>query len=103
DPEFVGPITQMMMDSREVVVNYMTPLGLHHIMGRSHHYGPAPWVTGGRADWTSLYYHRADTLAVGFDRTATGSNAVEQYFPAVRDQFASRETVPDELLLWLHR
>lgn len=103
DPTFVGPITQMMMDSREAVVNYMTPLGLHHIMGRGHHYGPAPWVTGGRADWTSLYYHRADTLGIGFDRTASGSNAVGQYFPEVRDRFASRETVPDELLLWFHR
>jgi alpha-glucuronidase len=103
DPAFVGPVTEMMMTSREVVVNYMTPLGLHHIMGRSHHFGPAPWVTGGRADWTSVYYHRADTLGIGFDRTATGSDAVSQYFPAVRDRFANRETVPENLLLWFHR
>ncbi|HEX6924586.1 MAG TPA: alpha-glucuronidase family glycosyl hydrolase [Longimicrobiaceae bacterium] len=103
DPSFVAPVVQMMMESREAVVNYMTPLGLVHIMGRSHHYGPAPWVRGGRPDWTSVYYHRADTLGLGFDRTASGSNAVEQYFPEVRDRFANRETVPDEYLLWFHR
>ena len=104
DEAFVGPVQEMMMASREAVVNYMTPLGLHHIMGRSHHYGPGPWVAGGgRADWTAVYYHRADTLAVGFDRTATGSDAVSQYFPEVRDLFANRATVPDEYLLWFHR
>jgi alpha-glucuronidase len=104
DAAFVGPVQEMMMASREAVVNYMTPLGLHHIMGRSHHYGPGPWVAGGgRADWTAVYYHRADTLAVGFDRTAAGSDAVSQYFPEVRDRFSNRATVPDEYLLWFHR
>ena len=103
DPAFVGPVTGMMMESREAVVNYMTPLGLTHIMGRSHHYGPGPWVEGGRPDWTAVYYHRADTTGIGFDRTAAGSDAVSQYFDPVRDLFASRETVPDEYLLWFHR
>ena len=103
DPSFVDPIVQMMMESREAVVNYMTPLGLTHIMGRSHHYGPGPWVEGGRPDWTAVYYHRADTLGVGFDRTASGSNAVDQYFAPVREYFADRATVPDEYLLWFHR
>ena len=103
DPEFVEPITRMMMESREAVVNYMTPLGLTHIMGRGHHYGPGPWVTGGRADWTAVYYHRADSVGIGFDRTSAGSDAVAQYFPPVRDRFADREAVPDELLLWFHR
>ena len=103
DPAFVEPITRMMMESREAVVNYMTPLGLTHIMGRGHHYGPGPWVTGGRADWTAVYYHRADSVGIGFDRTSAGSDAVAQYFPEVRDRFADRETVPDELLLWFHR
>jgi alpha-glucuronidase len=84
-------------------VNYMTPLGLAHLMARSHHYGPGPWVDGGRADWTSVYYHRADTIGIGFDRTATGSNAVAQYFPQVRQRFALRDSVPDSLLLWFHR
>jgi alpha-glucuronidase len=103
DPSVVGPVTEMMMLSREAVVNYMNPLGLHHIMGRGHHYGPAPWVTGGRADWTSVYYHRADTLGIGFDRTASGSDFLGQYFPEVRERYASRATVPDEYLLWFHR
>lgn len=91
------------MNSREAVVDYMTPLGLHHLMARNHHYGPGPWVEGGpRADWTSVYYHRADTLGVGFDRTTSGSDAVSQYFPPVRDQYNNIETVPEELLLWFH-
>lgn len=72
-------------------------------MARNHHYGPGPWVTGGHADWTRVYYHRADTLGVGFDRTAAGSDAVSQYQPPVRDRFARRETFGDSLLLWFHR
>ncbi len=103
DAAVVEPVRGMLLGSREAVVNYMTPLGLHHIMARDHHYGPGPWVDGGRADWTSLYYHRADTLAVGFDRTAAGSNAVDQYAPRLRDQFSDRATVSDDHLLWFHR
>jgi len=104
DPSFVRPVRAMMMGSREAAVNYMTPLGLHHIMARNHHYGPGPWVEGGgRADWTAVYYHRADTLGIGFDRTSTGSGAVAQYAPAVRDRWGDRRTVPDSLLLWFHR
>ncbi|MBC7898092.1 MAG: alpha-glucuronidase [Cytophagaceae bacterium] len=103
DPQVLAPVSRMMLGSREALVNYMTPLGLHHIMAEGHHYGPGPWVTGlNRADWTSTYYHRADTIGIGFDRTATGSNAVAQYAGPVRDQFASRATVPDENLLWFH-
>jgi alpha-glucuronidase len=87
----------MMLGSRETLVHYMTPLGLVHVMGRNHHYGPGPRVDGGgRADWTAVYYHRADTRGIGFDRTSTWSNAVAQHAPAVRDRFASRTTVPDE-------
>ena len=95
DPSVVKSIRSMMLESREAVVNYMTPLGLAHIMATGHHYGPGPWVKLGRADWSPVYYHRADTLGIGFDRTATGSNAVAQYFPPVRDRYASRATVPD--------
>jgi alpha-glucuronidase len=103
DPGFVAPVKTMMLASREAVVDYMTPLGLHHLMARGHHYGPGPWVSGGpRADWTSVYYHRADEEGIGFDRTTTGSDAVSQYFPPVRDQYESLETVPEELLLWFH-
>ncbi|WP_347157773.1 alpha-glucuronidase family glycosyl hydrolase [Pontibacter chitinilyticus] len=101
--QFVDPIQRMMMTSREAVVHYMTPLGLHHIMGRGHHYGPGPWVEGGpRADWTAVYYHRADEKGIGFDRTASGSNAVAQYFPPVEEKFASLDKCPEKFLLWFH-
>jgi len=103
DPGFVEPVKQMMLSSRQAAVDYMTPLGLHHQMARGHHYGPGPWVSGGpRADWTSVYYNRADAEGLGFDRTATGSNAVSQYAPPVRDRFASLERVTDDYLLWFH-
>jgi alpha-glucuronidase len=103
DPGFVTPVTELMLASRQAPVDYMTPLGLHHLMARGHHYGPGPWVEGGpRADWTSLYYHRADAKGVGFDRTASGSNAVGQYFPPVAARFGSLDTVGDDYLLWFH-
>jgi len=103
DPAVVQPIVGMMMASREAAVNYMTPLGLHHLMARGHHYGPGPWVDGGpRADWTSVYYHRADRNGIGFDRTATGSNAVAQYAPEVAARYADLTQVPEALLLWFH-
>lgn len=103
DPAVVQPIVGMMMASREAAVNYMTPLGLHHLMARGHHYGPGPWVDGGpRADWTSVYYHRADRDGIGFDRTAQGSNAVAQYAPQVAATYADLAKVPEPLLLWFH-
>ncbi|KAB2857159.1 MAG: alpha-glucuronidase, partial [Anaerolineae bacterium] len=102
DAHFVQKATGMMLTSREAPVNYMTPLGLHHIMARSHHYGPGPWVTGGRADWTSLYYHQADSEGIGFNRTPSGSNAVSQYCPPYREQLANLDTCPENLLLWFH-
>ncbi|HXT15382.1 MAG TPA: alpha-glucuronidase family glycosyl hydrolase [Gemmatimonadaceae bacterium] len=102
DADIVRSIEHIMLVSREAVVNYMTPLGLAHIMGSNHHYGPAPWVRLARADWSPVYFHRADSVGVGFDRTATGSDAVAQYFPPVRDRYANRATVPDSLLLWFH-
>jgi alpha-glucuronidase len=81
----------------------MTPLGLHHQMARGHHYGPGPWVSGGpRADWTSVYYHRADATGIGFDRTEHGSNAVAQYAPPLRALFGRLDHVPDDYLLWFH-
>lgn len=100
DPALVKPVGDMMAASRETMVDYMTPLGLHHIMGRSHHYGPGPWVTGGeRADWTSVYYHRASPEGIGFDRMATGSNAVAQYAPQAGKALSGDE----RFLLWFHR
>jgi alpha-glucuronidase len=103
DDRFVRPATAMMMRSHQAVVDYMTPLGLHHLMARGHHYGPGPWVDGGpRADWTSVYFHRADAAGIGFDRTATGSNAVAQYAPPVAREFGDRRRVSDDHLLWFH-
>jgi alpha-glucuronidase len=103
DPRFVEPVVAMMMGSREAAVDYMTPLGLHHQMGRSHHYGPGPWVTGGpRADWTSVYYAKAGPDGIGFDRTAAGSNAVAQYAPVVAKRFSDLKTVDEKNLLWFH-
>jgi alpha-glucuronidase len=103
DATLVRPVTDMMLGSREAAVDYTTPLGLHHQMARGHHYGPGPWVSGGpRADWTSLYYHRADANGIGFDRTAGGSNAVGQYFPPVAEAFGRLDRVPERYLLWFH-
>jgi alpha-glucuronidase len=103
DALFVAPVVAMMMGSRETVVNYMTPLGLHHQMAYGHHYGPGPWVNDApRADWNSTYFNRADTHGIGFDRTATGSNAVSQYAPEVAARFGSLERSPEKYLLWFH-
>ncbi|MBP1666426.1 MAG: alpha-glucuronidase [Bacteroidetes bacterium] len=104
--EILEPVSRFMVESREIAVDYMTPLGLHHIMAAATHYGPGPWVDKDprdpREDWTSLYYHRADEKGIGFNRTSTGSNAVSQYFPPVRDIFNDIETCPENLLLWFH-
>lgn len=100
---FVAPVVAMMMGSREAVVNYMTPLGLHHQMAYGHHYGPGPWVNDApRPDWNSTYFNRADAQGIGFDRTASGSNAVSQYAPEVAASFGSLERTPEKYLLWFH-
>lgn len=104
DPRFVDPAVAMMLRSRQAVVDYMTPLGLAHLMATDHHYGPAPWVSDlARPEWNPVYYHRADRDGIGFDRTAGGSNAVAQYAPPVAARFADRDRVGDDLLLWFHR
>jgi len=103
DPKAVAAVTRIMLESHEAVVDYMTPLGLHHIMWGGHHYGPAPWENKfERADWNPVYYHKADAAGLGFDRTATGSNAVAQYSPAVRAVFGDPNAVPEKYLLWFH-
>jgi alpha-glucuronidase len=104
--DFVDKATVMMMQSREAVVEYMMPLGLHHLFEVGHHYGPGPWIDVadvGRADWSAVYYHQADSEGVGFDRTKTGSNAVSLYHSPYRDQLENIETCPENLLLWFHR
>ena len=103
DPALINPIKNIMLTSRETAINYMTPLGLHHLMGYSHHFGPGPWVANKeRADWTAVYYHKADSAGIGFNRTKTGSNAINQYFPEVQKQFEDVNTVPEKELLWFH-
>jgi alpha-glucuronidase len=96
-------IARIMLESYEAEVDSTMPLGLNHIMWPGHHYGPAPWWDKARRpDWNSVYYHRADDRGLGFDRTATGSNAVLRYRPPVRDCFANLATCPEEFLLWFH-
>jgi alpha-glucuronidase len=104
DKQFIGKVNRMMMQSREAVVNYMTPIGLHHLMGWDHHYGPEPWCTipNARPDWLPSYYHKADTAGVGFDRTSSGSQAVLQYAEPLRSMFDNPETCPERYLLWFH-
>ena len=96
-------IKNIMLPSREIAVDYMTPLGLHHIMGYNHHYGPAPWYDKApRADWNPVYYHKADPAGVGFDRTAHGSGALSQYKAGAAAQWANPDSCPLPWLLWFH-
>ncbi|HET6993995.1 MAG TPA: alpha-glucuronidase family glycosyl hydrolase [Chitinophagaceae bacterium] len=100
---FLTSVKGMMLSSRQTMVNYMTPLGLHHIMGTGHHYGPAPWVSNaGRADWNPVYYHKADSIGIGFNRTVSGSDALSQYTKQAADQWKDMESCPDDYLLWFH-
>lgn len=102
-PKVVTTIKEIMLASHEAVVNYMTPLGLHHIMGNGHHYGPAPWSDNlPRADWNPVYYHKADAKGIGFDRTTTGTNALQQYPPMVQQLYADSNTCDEQYLLWFH-
>lgn len=104
DTKFVQPVEKMMMESREAVIDYMMPLGLHHIFAWGHHYGPEPWCTipGARPDWLPSYYHQADRTGIGFDRSHTGSNAVAQYPDSLARVFDSIDTCPEAFLLWFH-
>ncbi len=101
---FLVPVKAMMLESREAAVNYMMPLGFHHIMSANGHYGPGPWwgPKNVRPDWTPLYYHQASENGVGFDRTKKGSDAVDQYKEPLASQFNDPATCPDIYLLWFH-
>lgn len=102
DADVVSTITSLLMGSRETYVRYTMPLGLHHLIGGDH-YAPMPDNPDPRrADWSAIYYHRADRGGVGFDRTATGSNAVAQYRPPLRERWSAPATTPESLLLWFH-
>lgn len=103
DRDAARSIASMMLGSHEAVVDYMTPLGLHHLFWGGHHYGPAPWWdTEKRDDWNPVYYHRADAFGIGFDRTATGSGTVSQYHSPLREEFSDVDRCPEKFLLWFH-
>lgn len=104
DQAFLEPVREMMLSSWETAVNYMMPLGLHHIFAWDHHYGPEPWceIPGARPDWLPPYYHNASKEGIGFDRTTSGSNAVSQYCSPLSEKYNNLETCPEELLLWFH-
>ena len=103
DDKAVATIVRLMLGSHEAVVDYMTPLGLHHLMWGGHHYGPAPWWdTEKRDDWNPVYYHKADAFGLGFDRTKTGSNSVSQYHEPVTRRFSDLKTCPEQFLVWFH-
>jgi alpha-glucuronidase len=103
DQTVIEPLRKVMLASRDITVAYMTPLGLHHIMGYNHHHGPAPWFDkASRPDWNPVYYHRADKEGIGFDRSASGSNALAQYSPQARLQWEDSNACPDKWLLWFH-
>lgn len=101
---FLAPVKEMMMESREAAVNYMMPLGLHHIFAGEHHYGPEPWydVPGARRDWMPPYYHQADKMGIGFDRSKRGSDAVAQYPDSLCRLYGNVSTCPEKYLLWFH-
>jgi alpha-glucuronidase len=102
--EVEDQLLDMMCGSREAVVNYMMPLGLHHLFAWTHHYGPEPWcdVDGARPDWMPRYYHNADSIGLGFDRTVSGSNAVSQYPADFAAKVNDLNACPGEFLLWFH-
>jgi alpha-glucuronidase len=102
--KFINPVKEIMLTSRETAVDYMMPLGLHHIFAGGHHYGPEPWgdYKGGRPDWSPVYYHQANAQGIGFDRTKSGSNAVSDYFPPLNEIYGNIKTCPENLLLWFH-
>ncbi len=103
EPKVVKAIAGMMDGSWQACVDYMTPLGLHHLMAEGHHYGPGPDVVHPeREDWSSTYYHKAGPDGIGFDRSSTGTNAVSQYFSPLKEQWNCLETCPEKYLLWFH-
>ena len=104
DEKFTKPVEMMMMTSREACVNYMTPLGLHHIFKFDHHYGPEPdgFIASYPLEWCPVYYHKADAKGIGFDRSSKGTDAVGQYPEPYRSQYDNIETCPEEYLLWFH-
>ena len=102
NPGFISKVKKMMLASRQIAVLCRDPLGLNDLFEQPHHFGPAPWYNRGPLEWRNTYYHRADSEGIGFDRTASGSNAIEQYFPPIAQKFGNIKTCPEKYLLWFH-
>lgn len=104
EPVFVNAMTDVLLRTYEAAVDYMMPMGLHHLFAAGHHYGPEPWCSpeGWRIDWTPPYYHRADSIGIGFDRTLGGSGAVAQYGDSLCTVYGHIDSCPEEYLLWFH-
>lgn len=104
DERFVKPMTKLLVNSYETLVSYTMPMGLHHIFAGGHHYGPEPWCyhEGWREDWLPRYYHRADSIGIGFDRTDKGSRNALQYPESLRSIYNDAERCPESLILWFH-
>lgn len=104
DKNCIDSVKDMMLESREAVVNYMMPMGLHHIFAWDHHYGPEPWCyfDGARIDWLPMYYHNANSEGLGFDRSKSGSDAASQYHSPLDKIYGNIDTCPEEYILWFH-
>ena len=105
DKEFISTMLKVMEESREACVNYMMPLGLHHIFKFDHHYGPEPdgFIASYPLEWCPVYYHKANNDSIGFDRSSTGTDATSQYREDIARTYNNIETCPENLLLWFHR
>ena len=104
EPTIIEHLSDMMLESHEAVVDYMMPLGLHHLFAWGHHYGPEPWcdIPGARPDWMPSYYHKANAEGIGFNRSSTGSNATAQYQSPLCERYENLSTCPENLILWFH-
>lgn len=102
NPVFIKKVEKIMLASRQIAVECRDPIGLNDLFEQPRHFGPAPWYNRGPLEWRNTYYHRADSIGVGFDRTKTGSDAVSQYFPPVAKKFSNIKTCPLKYLLWFH-
>ena len=102
-PRFLKVASKFILESRDIMVQYSNPIGLHHIMNTGHHYGPAPWVSNlSRPEWNPVYYHKADSIGIGFNRTQTGSNALGQYHPEAAKLWSNMLACEEKNLLWFH-
>lgn len=102
NPVFIRKVKKIMLASRQIAVLCRDPIGLNDLFEQPHHFGPQPWYNKGPLEWRNTYYHRADSEGVGFNRTATGSDAIAQYFPPVAKKFGNIKTCPEKFLLWFH-